>query len=384
MLSIFKINTNPEKRYFGFDIIRAFSVVLVMQMHFLQHFSHYLGINYFMLPLPDPVDMFFVCSGFLIGYQHLKEVDKLETVTLKYTKRFLVMRWVRTLPSYYIILTFLVLLFAVFAKKLDIPFRNYFFIQSLYEHRSRFFRETWTIAIEEWFYFSFPVLFYIVSSLLKINKKKTFLFILLFYIIICNFLKVYYYYYVFPDHSFDQWTKFREIVVLRIDTIAIGLLAAYICFFYNDFWEKYKYKFLPFGIAIYIGSILFYWSWTNKFINNEFATFYHYTFFYFVSPVSIMMCLPFLKTIKFKNNFVNHFILFTSLISYSIFLFHGTFLLLLSVLIYATLINNVFIVYILWMFTTFFLSNLFFNKVELPIMNRRRKIIEMLNLNESK
>ena len=183
MLSIFKINTNPEKRYFGFDIIRAFSVVLVMQMHFLQHFSQYLGINYFMLPLPDPVDMFFVCSGFLIGYQHLKEVHKTEIVTPKYTARFLVMRWVRTLPSYYIILTFLVVLFTLFSRKLDIPFRNYFFIQCLYENRSKFFRETWTIAIEEWFYFTFPVLFYIITTLLKVNKRRSFLFILIFYIV---------------------------------------------------------------------------------------------------------------------------------------------------------------------------------------------------------
>lgn len=392
MLSIFKINTNPEKRYFGFDIVRAFSVVLVMQMHFLQHFSHFLGINYFMLPLPDPVDMFFVCSGFLIGYQHLKEVHKMEAITPKYTVRFLVMRWVRTLPSYYIMLTFLVLLFALFSRHLDIPFRNYFFVQSLYENRSKFYRETWTIAIEEWFYFTFPVLFYIITSFLKINKKKSFLLILLFYIIVCNLLKVYYYYHVFPDHTFEQWTRFREIVVLRIDTIAIGLLAAYICYFYNDFWERNKYRFLPFGLIIYIGSIFFYWSWTNKYIDTEFATFYHYTLFYFVSPISIMLCLPYLKTIKFKNNFTNHFILYTSLISYSIFLLHGTFLLLLFVVIYAGIIKHVasphmilavtFIVYAFWMFTTFFLSNLFFNKIELPIMNMRRKIIEKLNLND--
>ena len=119
---------------------------------------------------------------------------------------------------------------------------------------------------------------------------------------------------IFPDHTFEQWTKFREIMVLRIDTIAIGLLAAYICFFYSDFWERNKFKFLPIGLVIYVGSILFYWSWTNKYIDTEFATFYHYTLFYLVSPVSIMLCLPYLKTIKFKDNFANHFILFTSLI----------------------------------------------------------------------
>nr|HNI32913.1 hypothetical protein [Chitinophagales bacterium] len=115
----------------------------------------------------------------------------------------------------------------------------------------------------------------------------------------------------------------------------------------------------------------------------EFATFYHYTFYYLVSPISIMLCLPYLKTIRFKDNFVNHFILFTSLISYSIFLLHGTFLLLLFVLVYMAVIKNVYIVYALWMFTTFFLANIFYNKIELPIMNMRRKIIEKLNLNEN-
>lgn len=382
MLSIFKINTNPEKRYFGFDIIRAFSVILVMHMHFMQWFSQFLKIDYYMLPLPDPVDMFFVCSGFLIGYQHLKEVHKSETVTAKYTARFLVMRWVRTLPSYYIILTFLALLFTVLTRHLTIPFRNYFFIQSLFENLSGFYRETWTIAIEEWFYFTFPVLFYIITTILKVNKKKSFLFILLFYILVCNFLKVYYYYHVFSEHTFVEWLKFREIVVLRIDTIAIGLLAAYICYFYNDFWEKNKFRFLPLGLIIYIGSILFYWAWTNKFINTEFATFYHYTFFYLVSPVSIMLCLPYLKTIKFKHNFANHLILYTSLISYSLFLLHGTFLLGLSLLLYINVIKNVLIVYFLWIFSTFALSNWFFNKIELPVMNIRRRIIEKLKLND--
>lgn len=124
----------------------------------------------------------------------------------------------------------------------------------------------------------------------------------------------------------------HTVLAVDIDTIAIGLLAAYICFFYSDFWERNKFKFLPIGLVIYVGSILFcIGSWTNKYIDTEFATFYHYTLFYLVSPVSIMLCLPYLKTIKFKDNFANHFILFTSLISYSIFLLIGTFLLLIFI-----------------------------------------------------
>ena len=392
MLSIFKINTNPEKRYFGFDIVRAFSVILVMNMHFLELFSPSLGINFFMIPLPDPVDMFFVCSGFLIGYQHLKDIHKVERITPKYTARFLVMRWVRTLPSYYIMLTFLVLLYALFTRHLDFPIRNYLFIQNLYEQRSKFYRETWTISIEEWFYFTFPVMFYIFSSFLKINKRKSYLFILIFYIVVCNLLKIYYYYNVYDSHHFGQWINFREMVVLRIDTIAIGLLGAYVCYFYEDFWERNKYKFLPFGLTIYFGSIFFYWYWVNFGQQNEFATFYHFTFYYLVSPVSIVLCLPYLKTIKFKNNFVNHFVLYTSLISYSLFLFHLTFVMIILFAIYLGAIKQISnpytlyavtaLVYFIWLFLTFYLSNLFFNKIELPIMNKRRWIIEKLKLND--
>jgi len=392
MLSIFKINTHPERRYFGFDIVRAFSVILVMHMHFLQLTAGIIGLDYQKIPFPDPVDMFFVCSGFLIGYHHLKDIHKLDKITPKYTARFLVMRWVRTLPSYYIVLTLIVLLGALVTHNLDFPIRNYLFIQNLYEQRSKVFRETWTISIEEWFYFTFPIFFYIISTLLNVNKKKSFLYILIIYIVVCNLLKMHYYFNVYPTHDFRQWIDFRELVVLRIDTIAIGLLGAYVCYFYEDFWEQNKYRFLPYGLVIYFGSIFFYWSWVNFLQDNEFATFYHFTFYYLVSPVSIVLCLPYLKTIKFKNNFVNHFVLYTSLISYSLFLFHLSLVMLIFFAIYLGVIKQITstymlyaftgFIYLLWLFLTFYLSNLFFNKIELPIMNKRRWIIEKLKLND--
>ena len=275
---------------------------------------------------------------------------------------------------------------------LDFPIRNYLFIQNLYEQRSKVFRETWTISIEEWFYFTFPIFFYIISTLLNVNKKKSFLYILIIYIVVCNLLKMHYYFNVYPTHDFRQWIDFRELVVLRIDTIAIGLLGAYVCYFYEDFWERNKYRFLPYGLVIYFGSIFFYWSWVNFLQDNEFATFYHFTFYYLVSPVSIVLCLPYLKTIKFKNNFVNHFVLYTSLISYSLFLFHLSLVMLILFAIYLGVIKQITstymlyaftgFIYLLWLFLTFYLSNLFFNKIELPIMNKRRWIIEKLKLND--
>ncbi len=203
MLSIFKINTNPEKRYFGFDIVRAFSVVLVMHMHFLQIVAIATkSFDYQKIPFPDPVDMFFVCSGFLIGYHHLRDIHKVESITSKYTMRFLVMRWVRTLPSYYLILTILVAFSILLTKKFQVPIENYLFTQNLFNYHVKFYSETWTISIEEWFYFSFAIIFYLASTVLNFSKKKTYIFIVLLYIIVCNSLKIYYYFNVFPTHTF--------------------------------------------------------------------------------------------------------------------------------------------------------------------------------------
>lgn len=385
MLSIFKINTHPEKRYFGFDIVRSFSVLLVMHMHYLQLTEKFTGLDYKKIPFPDPVDMFFVCSGFLIGYHHLKDIHKLNKITLKYTGRFLVMRWVRTLPSYYLILTITVILTILVTKKFEIPVGNYLFTHNLFNNHVKFYSETWTISIEEWFYFSFPIVFYLIATVLKISKKKSFIFIVLLYIFVCNFLKIYYFYHVYPDHTPLQYVKFKEIVVLRMDTIALGLLAAYIYYFYQDFWHNNRYRFLVVGLVIYFASLAYYWFVANGYIMNDFTVFYFFTFYYLISPLGFTMFLPCIKTIQFKNNFINQFILFTSNISYSMFLLHGTFFLLVILCLRIFGFNaarHIFITYLVWIPFTYTLSYFFYTRFELPVMNTRRKIIEKLKLND--
>ncbi len=161
-----------------------------MHIHFLILIQKILNFDIKLIPFPDPLDMFFVYSVFLIGYHHLKDIHKIDVVTRKYTARFLVMRWVRTLPSYYLLLTFIVLLTILFTRKFQIPFDNYLFTSNLFNHNIKVYNETWTIAIEEWFYFSFALIFYFVSTILNMSKKKSFLFIVAFYIVLSNVLKI--------------------------------------------------------------------------------------------------------------------------------------------------------------------------------------------------
>ena len=83
MKGIFSIITSPEKRYFGFDIVRAFSVILVSHIHFINDLATVKGFNFVHIPFPDPVNMFFVCSGFLIGYSFLKEINKTDKLNFR-------------------------------------------------------------------------------------------------------------------------------------------------------------------------------------------------------------------------------------------------------------------------------------------------------------
>jgi peptidoglycan/LPS O-acetylase OafA/YrhL len=387
----FHIIESPEKRYFGFDVIRAFSVFLVMHMHFLQWFSHPLGFSYFKIPLPDPVDLFFVCSGFLIGYHFLIEVNKMNQIGFKYFSKFLIMRWFRTLPAYYFMLGLLSFLLVVSTKKIRIiPFLNFIFLQNFITHESKVYWETWTIAIEEWFYVLFPLLFILFSFIFIKRKSIIYLITLSFLILLSITLKLYYFYNVYTNHTFKEWLEFRELVVLRLDTISIGLFAAYIFYYHEQFWDRIKIKAFIFGFSLYLFNIWFFWKWsngvnldlinTNK--NTAYSNFHHFIFFYILSPISIALCLPLIKSFKYRENTLNRFILYNSYISYSLFLTHGTFLLGFSlILFYSGAIKNIMIIYIIWIILCYLSSHYLYKKIELPFMKMRRKVINKLNLN---
>src|ERR1043166_7307885 len=88
-------------RNFGLDILRAFSIWLVM----LQH----AGIDIpGMAPLKIGtigVEIFFVLSGFLIGGILFREIGK-QRPPLQTLRDFWIRRWFRILPLYYAMLLF--------------------------------------------------------------------------------------------------------------------------------------------------------------------------------------------------------------------------------------------------------------------------------------
>lgn len=78
------------------DFLRAVAILLVILAHTSLSYGRFPSL----VPLQfggTGVDLFFVLSGWLLGCQLFKELNKHNTINIK---RFWVRRWMRTLPAY--------------------------------------------------------------------------------------------------------------------------------------------------------------------------------------------------------------------------------------------------------------------------------------------
>jgi len=141
----------------GLDVMRGLAAYTVFVAHCGPALAAMLGApvlfatNFFALA---GVELFFALSGFLIGGILLRMPRTGEAVQL-----FLIRRWLRTLPVYYLALCVYLLFPRVFEVRgaPEAPWRFFLFVQNLVND-PKFFGVSWSLAIEEWFYLVLPLL----------------------------------------------------------------------------------------------------------------------------------------------------------------------------------------------------------------------------------
>ena len=142
--------STPPGHAFGLDAIRAFAVASVLLAHgALFYTTGYPGARFVLVIFGVlGVEIFFALSGFLVGRQLLLVSEGRATAW-----RFLVRRWVRTLPNYYLFLAVNAALVWWVIERQHPDARFLVFAQELaWPATSEFFPESWSLAVEEWFY----------------------------------------------------------------------------------------------------------------------------------------------------------------------------------------------------------------------------------------
>lgn len=153
-----------QRRYASLDALRAYAIISV----FIAHTVLAYGAPGYLAPLQlggSGVDLFFVLSGWLLGNQLFKEIEKTGTIELR---RFWSRRWLRTLPAYYAVLVATLLQRFITKDDANIPVSYFLFLQN-YLTDLDFFYISWSLCVEEQFYlFIAPFLI----GLLRLNKNK--------------------------------------------------------------------------------------------------------------------------------------------------------------------------------------------------------------------
>ena len=371
MKNLFRIELNLDKRIFGLDVMRMIAIMLVILLNgdplVRRNFSWFPRFWYI-----DGVDVFFVLSGFLIGTILIKTFERegFNRPTLFHFWKF---RWYRTLPAYYLILLVMIVFVYFSYETMDgFSWKYFFFLQNFASETPHFFSVAWSLTVEEWFYISFPLTSIGLATLFpKWKVKHVVLATILLFLLLPLAARFYFVSLATPDGRYDLLFDrvnfemyFRSRMILRLDSISYGVLAAYIAYYHENIWKRNTWKVFLAGFALYMFFRMY-----------DLGPVFKSTFRFTICSFAIAMFLPLASTVKTGPVKWAVPITFISMISYSMYLIHRT-LIMDGFRIYGGRpFSDVkaIVYYVCYFILVFVISTLLYKYFELPMMKLRDK-----------
>ena len=301
-----------RSRLFGLDLMRAAAILLVVFSHADDLLGAYWPSDTGVSNV-DGVDFFFVLSGYLIGGILLRYAEMTDVPWSRRLLDFWQRRWLRTLPNYFLFLVvnILLLYLGLAPGLLNVNALAYFvFLQNFMVPLDLFFWESWSLAVEEWFYLLLPTLLVVLIGLAKRNVRSGSLIAIGAMILVPTILR-------FPAMDavatpFNLDLLVRKIVVLRLDTIGFGVLAAWVHHHYPTLWHRRRPEIFGLGI---IGLT------TATLLHATDSLMYNGTWYFTISAISMTHFLPALSGWERTGRWGGP-IVFLSRISYALYLVH--------------------------------------------------------------
>jgi peptidoglycan/LPS O-acetylase OafA/YrhL len=313
-------------RVFGLDFLRAAAIMSVVCTHgMLVLFPFLFGVlGIFGHGGFYGVELFFVLSGFLIGQILIRQGTGLGRAANLAV--FYVRRWFRTLPLFF--------LFLAINVCLEYRFRNHqvgfsealshgFFLRNLTGFHMTFFPESWSLAIEEWFYLLFPAAVWLG---LKISKRFDLVFLsaafsFFMFSTVARML-------VANDPAATWPTAQRMVVIYRFDALMIGMFAAWLSGRFPVRWHKHGVLCALAGAALLVAMYATLWKIENHQLAFGDDSYFARTFRFTLVSLGFALLLPWASGWKLTTeNFCSVAIRRIALWSYGLYLVHIPFFL---------------------------------------------------------
>jgi peptidoglycan/LPS O-acetylase OafA/YrhL len=285
------VNRPPESgRVFGLDLLRAAAIMMVVCAHgfvvLYPHFGEPLG--FFGHGGFYGVELFFVLSGFLIGQILIRAAGDLGRAGA--VASFYVRRWFRTLPLFFLFLIVNVVferLFRAHAVGVGEGLSHGFFLRNLTGFHMTFFPESWSLAIEEWFYLLFPAALWLG---LKLTKRFDAVFLsaafsFLAFSTIARFLAA-------PDPAATWSDELRMVVIYRFDALMIGMLGAWLSLRFQKTWLRLAPVCAFGGVVLLVAMYATLWKLENGHLQFGDDSFFARTFRFSLVSLGFALLLP--------------------------------------------------------------------------------------------
>jgi peptidoglycan/LPS O-acetylase OafA/YrhL len=315
------MTTHKTSRVFGLDLLRAAAILMVICAHgfvvLYPHFGEVLG--FFGHGGFYGVELFFVLSGFLIGQILIRtgtDLCQAGNVAVFYVRR-----WFRTLPLFFLFLIVNVVfehLFRAHPVGVREALSHGFFLRNLTAFQMTFFPESWSLAIEEWFYLLFPAALWLG---LKIAKRFDAVFLsaafsFLAFSTIARMVTA-------PDPAATWTDEIRMVVIYRFDALMFGMLGAWLSLRFPERWRQSA------RISAIVGALLLFamyvtlWRFENGHLAFGDDNYFARTFRFTCVSIGFALLLPWASAWKLAGeNFASTAVRKIALWSYGIYLVH--------------------------------------------------------------
>ncbi len=219
-----------DNRYPSLHGLRVLAIVSVVQFHITWIFAGEQGIRIdhdftaSSLTVFFGMDLFFMLSGFLIGSILLRSLQKTGTQSLK---RFYIRRVSRTFPSYYVVLTYLALTTALTATQIrHLPWEYLYgtnFMSLMRSDVVMFWG--WSLALEEQFYLTVPILFFFMH---RLRSDRAQLGLLTAVWLLALLIRMYIFLHRAPWHDLQLYEALYFRPHTRFDTLVAGIILAFV------------------------------------------------------------------------------------------------------------------------------------------------------------